>query len=73
MNFRKIIKSFLLLVLFFITFQGVAQTPGEPDEGTGGDGNLNPAPIENYIVPMLLIGVVTAFVLLKPRSISKSL
>lgn len=69
MNFRKNIKTFLLVVLFFITFQGFAQGPSEPDEGTGGDGDLNPAPIENYIIPMLLLGVVTAFVLLKPRSV----
>ena len=73
MNFRKEIKTILLLVFFFAAAHGFAQGPDEVDEGTGGDGSLNPAPIGDYIVPMLLLGVATAFVLLKKREAAKSL
>ena len=72
MNFRKEIKTILLLVFFLAAAPGFAQID-EPDEGTGGDGSLNPAPIGDYIVPMLLLGVATAFVLLKNREAAKSL
>ena len=72
MNFRKEIKTLLLLVFFLAAANGFAQVD-EPDEGTTGDGALNPAPIGDYIVPMLLLGVVTAFVLLRRRSAVKPL
>jgi hypothetical protein len=72
MKFRKEIKTILLLVFFFAAANGFAQID-EPDEGTGGDGTLDPAPIGDYILPMLLLGIGTAFVLLKRREAAKSL
>lgn len=73
MNFRKEIKTLLLLVFFFAAANGFAQID-EPD-GNQDNGNapLDPAPIGDYIVPMLLLGVATGFVLLKRRSAVKPL
>jgi len=73
MKFRKEIKTILLLVFFFAAANGFAQGPEDVDEGTAGDGSLNPAPIGDYVLPMLLLGIGTAYVLLKKKATAKSL
>ena len=72
MKLNNVIKTILTLVLFMFVTGAFAQ-PGEvPDPGgSGDDGNppLNPgAPISDYILPMLVVGIATAYVLLRKKS-----
>jgi hypothetical protein len=72
MNYRKIIKTMLPFVFFFVVSFAYAQAdPNEdPDDQNA---PLDAAPIGDYIVPMLLLGIATAFVLLKKRAAAKPL
>ena len=68
MNKNKIIKTILTFVLVLAVSSMFAQ-PAEP----GGDldpedGDLNPAPISDYLLPMLVLGVATAYVLLRKKT-----
>jgi hypothetical protein len=63
------IKLFSLLLFFCVTLPLLAG-PSDPDPDEDGDGiPLDPgaAPINDYIVPMLLLGVSTAFILLRKK------
>lgn len=69
MNKSKFLKTIMTLVLLVAVTTMFAQ-PAEP----GGDldpedGPLNPAPINDYLLPMLVVGVATAYVLLRKKSV----
>ncbi len=63
----KTVTKTILTLLFFFTISGVfAQLPEDPDDDIDpGDAPLDPAPIGDYLIPMLVLGVATAFILLK--------
>lgn len=71
MKLNKMIKTILTLVLFLAVSTAFAQPSGEPDpDGSGDSGNppLDPAPIGDYMIPMLVLGIATAFVLLRKKT-----
>ena len=71
MKLNKVIKTILTLVLFLSLSSAFAQPGGEPDAGgseDNGGSQLDPAPIGDYILPMLILGVATAYVLLRKKS-----
>ncbi len=71
MKLNKMIKTILTLVLFLAVSTSFAQPSGEPDpDGLGDSGNppLDPAPIGDYLIPMLVLGVATAFVVLRKKT-----
>ena len=62
-------KALLSLVFFFSVSGVFAQLPEDPDPDVDGPGDdLDPAPIGDYMLPMLVLGVATAFVLLKKKA-----
>jgi len=71
MKISSTLKTLYILALFFCINSTFA-TPGEGDsnEDSGG-APLEPsaAPIDDYLIPMLIMGAVTAFVLLRKKSI----
>ena len=68
MKFKTITKAILTLVFFFTVSGVFAQFPEDPgDDVDPGDAPLDPAPIADYILPMLVLGVATAFILLKKK------
>ena len=73
MNLSKITKTILTLVFFFGMSTAFAQFPPEdPDDEIDNPGEpLDPAPIADYLIPMLIIGVATAFILLKKKAPAK--
>jgi hypothetical protein len=71
MKLNKMIKTILTLVLFLAVSTAFAQPIEEPDpDGSGDSGNppLDPAPIGDYMIPMLVLGIATAFVLLRKKT-----
>lgn len=72
MKLNKIIKI-TIAFLFFLCMSVPAFAQGEqaPDEEDAGNEALNPAPIGDYILPMLVLGVATAFVLLRKKNTAK--
>ncbi len=63
------IKIIVFCLITLSSLNGIAQTPGTEDDF--GNGNLesttSDAPISDYIIPMLLIGVVIGYRLLKQK------
>lgn len=75
MKFNNIIKTILAVVLFMVVTNTFAQPPGsEPDPGGAEDNSESPlepgAPIADFILPMLMVGVATAYVLLRKKATS---
>lgn len=72
MNFNKLSTCIVILLFCLGTATAVAQ-PEQPD-GDPDDENadLNPAPIGDYMLPMLLLGVATAYILLRKKPIAKT-
>ncbi|MDD3004015.1 hypothetical protein [Flavobacterium sp.] len=69
MKLSKLTKPFLMLAFFFVVSSVSAQFPEEPGEDPDdSEAPLDPAPISDYLIPMLLVGVATAFVLLKRQA-----
>jgi len=69
MKISSTLKVLYILALFFCintTFAFPSETDPTTDPGSA---PLNPAPIDDYLVPMLIMGAVTAFVLLRRKSI----
>jgi hypothetical protein len=81
MNYIKTIKTIMPFVFFFVVSVAFAESPydlpkvapGEVDENEDDANAPLEATICGYIVPMLLLGIATAFVLLKKRSVGKLL
>ena len=72
MKWNKMIKTLVPFVFFFVLTNAFAQDADEaPDDTDEEDALLNPAPISDYIIPMLIIGVATAFILLKKKTPEK--
>ncbi|WP_432671657.1 hypothetical protein [Flavobacterium sp. SM2513] len=70
MTINKLTKIALTVVLLFGMNSVFAQFPEDPDPDTDPeDGALDPAPISDYLIPMLVIGVATAFILLKKKEL----
>jgi hypothetical protein len=68
MKLNKVTKTLLTLVFFFTVSGVFAQLPEDPDDDVDPiDAPLDPAPISDYLIPMLVLGVATAFVLLKRK------
>jgi hypothetical protein len=67
---NKVIKTVVFCLLFLSSLNGIAQGPGTEDSGTTGNlENTDPAtPINDYIIPMLLLGAVLGFSLLKRKT-----
>lgn len=67
MKYSNVTKTILLFVFFFFV-GSIAAQPGGPDEDPDSDdAPLNPAPIGDYVIPMLVLGVATAFVVLRKK------
>ena len=68
---NKAIKTVVFCLIFFSSMNGIAQGPAAEDS-SGTSGNLesvDPAtPINDYIIPMLLLGAVLGFSLLKKKT-----
>lgn len=59
-------KQFLIMALLLVGSLSFAQGPGEPDDDEdGADELLDPAPIGDYVLPMLLVGVFVAYRLIR--------
>ncbi len=72
MKLNKITKTLLTLVFFFSLSSAFAQLPEDPgDDVDPGDAPLDPAPIGDYILPMLVVGVASAYILLKKKATAK--
>ena len=68
MKINKVTKTLLILAFFFSVSGVFAQLPEDPDPDLDAPGDpLNPAPINDYLFPMLVLGVSTAFILLKKK------
>lgn len=70
MKQSKIFKL-AIIVVFMLTVNTIfAQgTPADPDPLEDDENaDLNPAPISDYLLPMLIIGVATAFILLRTKT-----
>jgi hypothetical protein len=68
MKSNRTTKTILTLICFLALSSVFAQGPADPDPTADDPGaDLNPAPIGDYVLPMLILGVVTAFVLLKKK------
>ncbi|WP_432671674.1 hypothetical protein [Flavobacterium sp. SM2513] len=69
MKLSKLTKAILTLVFFFAVTGVSAQFPEDPDPVVDPEeAPLDPAPISDYLLPMLVVGVATAFVLLKKKA-----
>lgn len=69
MKLNKVTKIIFTLVLFFGMSSAFAQLPEDPDPDPDGPSEpLDPAPIGDYILPMLVLGVATAYILLKKKA-----
>jgi hypothetical protein len=72
MKLNKVTKTLLTLVFFFTVSGVFAQLPEDPDDNVDPiDAPLDPAPISDYLIPMLVLGVSTAFILLKKQAPAK--
>lgn len=74
MNKNKFLKTIVTFVMLIAVTSMFAQiTPTDPDgDPDPEDGDLNPAPISDYLLPMLVVGVATAYVLLRKKSVQNA-
>jgi hypothetical protein len=73
---NNLLKYYITVFYLFATFILFAQTPPPPgnNDGSGGirnDGDTTPAPIDDYLWVVALLGIV--FVILKFRAIHKQI
>jgi hypothetical protein len=69
---NKAINTVVFCLIFLSSFNGIAQDGPGTEDSSGTPGNLENAdpatPINDYIVPMLLLGVVIGFILQKKNT-----
>ena len=69
MNKNAFIKTILTLVCFLAITTAFAQPAEVPGGGDGIGDPMEPvAPIGDYVLPMLVLGVATAYVLLRKKA-----
>ena len=72
MKLNKVTKIIFTLVFFFGVSTAFAQFPEDPDPDPDGPSEpLDPAPIGDYLIPMFIVGIATAFILLKKKAPAK--
>ena len=69
MKSNTVIKTILIVVFFFFVGSISAQPVDPDDEWDPEDAPLNPVPISDYILPMLVVGVATAFFVLRKKDL----
>lgn len=68
MKLNSVTKTVLVMVFFLSSISAFAQLPGDPDDNVDPvDAPLEPAPISHYLIPMLVLGAATAFILIKKK------
>ena len=67
---NKAIKTIVFCLIFLSSLNGIAQGPAAEDSsGSGGlENTTQDSPINDYIIPMLLLGAVLGFSLLKRKT-----
>jgi len=68
MKSNKVTKVILTLAFFF-SVSGMFANPDNPNEIPDDSSAPLNAPIGDYIIPMLLLGMATAFVLLRKKKV----
>jgi hypothetical protein len=72
MKLNKVTKIIFTLVFVFGVSSAFAQFPEDPDPDPDDPSEpLDPAPIGDYLIPMFIVGVATAFILLKKKAPAK--
>jgi hypothetical protein len=66
---NKIVKIILPFVFLFVVSIASAQVDEGLEDLDGAP--LQPLPIKDYVIPMLLLGITTAFVLLRKKAVHK--
>lgn len=70
MRLNIVTKLILTLVFFLSMSSAFAQFPENPNENPDSeDAELDPAPINEYLIPMLVLGVAVAFILIKKKGL----
>ena len=65
---NKAINTVMFCLILLFNFNGIAQeTPG--DQNGTGDLESQDVPINDYIIPMLLIGIIIGYRLLKQKKL----
>ena len=66
---KKCLLKFIVYNLFILSsWSALAQLPGSEDSsGTGNLEGTDAAPIGDFIIPMILLGIVLSFFLLKKK------
>ncbi len=66
---NKAIKTVVFCLIFLSSLNGIAQdVPGSQDSSGSLENTTQDAPINDYIIPMLLLGAVLGFSLLKRKT-----
>ena len=65
---NKAIKTIVFCLAILSSRNGIAQQPGIEDAISNLEGTDAAAPISDYIIPMLLIGIVIGYRLLKQKN-----
>jgi hypothetical protein len=58
---NRVIKAIVFCSIILFSLNSIAQIPGEEDQSGGLENTSNDLPISDYIIPMLLLGVIIGF------------
>lgn len=67
MSKTKLIKTIITFIFFLTITNAFAQPMQAPEDDDAATDALEPAPIADFILPMLMLGVATAYVLLRKK------
>ncbi len=65
---NKAIKTIVFCLIFLSSLNGIAQGPAAEDSSGSLEETNSDSPINDYIIPMLLLGAVLGFSLLKRKT-----